>query len=113
MCLWNRFFALQDEDQEQQLARIAQAMEEAEMEPSPIGGAAAIQERVQMMRDFYVPLMALRRTSDAASQAPMATPNPLQAWIQSRQAEQVERVASNQINLDVPRENGDYMYYAQ
>ncbi|GKY98561.1 hypothetical protein MPSEU_000812900 [Mayamaea pseudoterrestris] len=119
-CLWNKFFALQDEEQEQHLATIAQALEEAQAETSPIGTDAAVQERKMMMREFYLPLMAMRRgnkggasISNPPVETTISTASPLLDLIANRQAEQLERVVSNQINLNVPREDGDYMYYAQ
>jgi hypothetical protein len=116
-CLWNKFFALKDEEQEQQFAMITQALEEAEAEISPIGTEAAVRERAEMMREFYAPLMTMRRnrSSIGSSQQQTSPPatNSLRAFMENRQAEQLERVAVNRPNLDIPQDNGDYMYLAQ
>lgn len=115
VCMWKRFFRLQDEEEERHLALVAEALEALQPETAPIDAPAATRLRrefaAEHRRDLRTALQA--RVASAGDDGAAAPPSPLQAALQRLQTEQAERLARNRPDLGVPREDGDFMYYAQ
>jgi hypothetical protein len=112
-CLWNRFLELQDEKEEDQIACILQALEESSATPNPISSSCVVQERNIFLKERYQNLKGRNNNLQDLGRRALGPSNSLRELLSSRQVEQAERVASNHANLAVPRETGDYMYYAQ
>jgi len=117
ICLWRRFFAYQEERQEEELDVIARALEE-EIDPRddcPIGCPEVVQVRREFVRDYYRQIAGARHgdaTSAAAGGGPVhharrpygADSAGLRflAQLRERQGEQEGRRRTNRLDLRVP-----------
>ena len=118
VCLWRRFFALKDEEQERREEIVAQIIEEESdlRQDCPIICSDIAQARSEMIREYY------RRISSSPSESRFAlnpeneqSPQDLASLTRQAQNAQLTRQNTNQLNLQVPVNDGgsSYMHLAQ
>ena len=100
--LWKRFFELQEEEAEEQIAAVVEVLREHERQASPIGTANARALQSQMRSEYYKELVSGVRRFDTQLQSD----DMLARWNHERQQ-------LHQPNLGVPNSAGVFAAVAQ
>lgn len=110
VCLWRRFFALREQEQDLRLALVEEALERELGEDCPVDGRVAREARETVVREAYRGMTATSR-----SMVPMSllegVREQFHQQLRSAQAAQEERMRSASLNLSVPVTESDEAYY--